>query len=123
MDNLDVLIVDDETRIVRPLSFLLKRNGYTVDTAYNGDEALEKLNEQHPKLILLDIMIPGKDGYEICSFVKSNEKLKDIHVVMISCKGQKVDKQHAFERGADGYIEKPYSPDDILKIVHQICRG
>lgn len=122
MNNLDVLVVDDEPNIVRPLSFLLKRKGYTVDIAKTGDEALEKLNEQHPKLILLDIMMPEKDGYEVCSFVKNNEKLKDIHVVMLSCKGQKIDKQHAFEQGADGYIEKPYSPGEILKLAHQICR-
>lgn len=123
MSNLDILVVDDEPHILRPLSYLFKKSGYNVDTAQDGEEALDKIYQQHPKLILLDIMMPKKDGYEVCSQLRQQDGLKDIYVAMLSAKGQSIDQELGLQKGANEYIAKPYNSHDILKLAHRVCRG
>jgi len=123
MSEVDVLVVDDEPYIRLTLSYLLKKSGYTVDTAKDGIEAISMAQQQNPKLMLLDIMMPNKDGYEVLTDLKNDGDLKNIHVLVLSAKAQPVDKQRAMELGADGYIPKPYSPSDVLNRAREICRG
>ena len=122
MASVDVLVVDDEAHIRRTLSYLLTKSGYTVETAQDGVEGIEKAQALMPKLIFLDIMMPRKDGYEVCRFLKSTEKLKHSYVVLLTAKGQSIDSDHGLQLGADEFITKPYSPGDILSHAERICR-
>lgn len=122
MASIEVLVVDDEVIVRRPLSYLLKKSGYTVETAEDGDEAIEKAQMLTPKLIFLDIMMPKKDGYEVCRVLKFELSLKDTYVVLLTAKGQATDYEHGYEKGADEILTKPYNPLDILSRARQICK-
>ena len=122
MPEIDVLIVDDEPYIRLTLSHLLKKSGYIADTAEDGMEAIAKVQQQIPKLMFLDIMMPRKNGYEVLTNLKNDVNFKNIHIIMLSAKRQAADKQRALELGADGFIPKPYDPSDVLSRVRKVCR-
>lgn len=113
-----ILVVDDEPYILRSLAFVLERQGYRVITASDGDTALSMIRELHPNLVFLDIMLPRKNGYEICAIVKEDPELADTHVVMLSAKGQQIDRERGMLGGADTYMTKPFSPKEIITYVH-----
>lgn len=115
-----VLVVDDEPYILRSLAFVLERQGYSVITAVDGYDALEKIRALHPRLVFLDIMLPLKNGYEVCAAVKEDPDLTDIHVVMLSAKGQQIDRERGMLGGADEYMTKPFSPREIVDYVSHI---
>ena len=112
-----VLVVDDEPNIVRSLEFLMGQAGYLVRVVHDGDRALEAVAEERPDLILLDLMLPKLDGYEVCRAIRENPDWRDIHIIMLTAKGQEVDRAKGIESGADDYITKPYSTRDLLKKV------
>ena len=118
----DILVVDDEPHIRRTLSYLLTRSGYTVEMAQDGEEGIEKAQTLMPKLMFLDIMMPKKDGYEVCRVLRSTETLKDIHIVLLTAKGQSIDSDYGLEMGADQYLTKPYSPSDILSCAKEVLK-
>ena len=120
MPDKKILVVDDEPNVVRTLTFVLQKEGYQVATAVNGEEALKKVREDKPSLIFLDIMMPKKNGYEVCQEIKSDSSLKDIHIAMLSAKGQEADKDKALNLGADEFITKPFSPVQVIERVRQI---
>jgi two-component system, OmpR family, alkaline phosphatase synthesis response regulator PhoP len=109
-----ILVVDDEMHIIRIVKYKLESAGFTVLTALNGEEALRVAREQRPALIFLDIMMPGINGYEVCSQLKNDPETKDIIIIMLSAKGQEADKIKGLEVGVDEYITKPFSPQDLL---------
>lgn len=115
-----ILIVDDEPSIVMSLEYLLRRKKFDVLIARNGTEALETLGKDQPELILLDIMMPDVDGYEICEFVKSSPDLKHIKVIFLSAKSKQSDIEKGLELGADAYIVKPFSTRDLLKKINEL---
>lgn len=115
-----ILVVDDDPYILLSLEFLMKKNGFDVTVARNGTEALELLNKHLPNVVLLDIMMPDVDGYEICSRIKSNKTLKDIKVVFMSAKTKEADIQKGLNLGASLYIKKPFSTRDLLKQVKDL---
>ncbi|MEO6462431.1 MAG: response regulator [Candidatus Eisenbacteria bacterium] len=115
-----ILVVDDEVYIVHILDFSLGMEGYEVVTALDGEQALEKVAQQKPDLIVLDIMMPKLDGYETCKALKSNEDTKDIPVILLSAKGRNVDQKTGFEVGADDYITKPFSPRKLVERINAI---
>ena len=112
-----VLIVDDEPNIVLPLQFLMEQNEYEVDIASSGEEAIEKIMQFMPDLILLDIMLPGIDGYEVCEIVKLNPKWKHIKVIFLTAKGRDVDVAKGLVLGADEYIIKPFANSEVIEKV------
>jgi CheY-like chemotaxis protein len=116
----DILIADDEPHIVRALSFVFERDGYTVETASDGDAALQKIKETKPRIVFLDLIMPKMTGDAICRAIKLDEQLKDIHVVILTCKGQELDRELSISSGADRFITKPFSPKEVLKIVKDI---
>lgn len=116
----NVLVVDDEPNIVLSLKFLISQQGYEVRTASSGEEALEALSEQVPDLILLDIMMPKPDGYEVCQKIRTTPEWKDIPVIMLTAKGRDVEKQKGFAMGADDYITKPFSTQELVTKVRDI---
>ncbi len=115
-----ILVVDDEPNVVRTLTFVLKKEGYDVATAVNGEEALAKVRESKPRLMFLDVMMPKKNGYEVCQELKSDAKLSDIHVVILSAKGQEADREKALSMGANEFITKPFSPIGVVGRVKEL---
>ena len=117
---MDILIVDDEPYIQRSLSFILRKEGFEVDVASNGEEGLEKAKTLRPKIIFLDVMMPRLNGFSACRAIKSDESLKGCHVVMLTGKGQEVDKAQGLKEGANDFITKPFSPREIVAKVKAI---
>jgi DNA-binding response OmpR family regulator len=115
-----VLVVDDEMHILNILKFNLKKAGYDVTTAADGEEAMQKINLDPPELILCDVMMPKKTGFEVCYDVKTNEKLKSIKFIILTAKGQRIDEEKGIEYGADLYLTKPFSPRNILAKVKEL---
>jgi len=115
-----ILIVDDEPNILMSLDFLMRKEGYEVFVARNGTEALESLSQNQPDLVLLDIMMPDVDGYEICKQIKQNPELENCKVVFISAKSKESDVQKGYEIGADFYLTKPFSNKTIVAKVKEL---
>ncbi len=112
-----VLIVDDEANIVISLEFLMEQAGYTVDIARTGDEALAKIANFAPDLILLDVMLPGMNGFDICQRIRQTPAWRHIKVVMLTAKGREVEITKGLALGADAYITKPFSTKALLAEV------
>lgn len=112
-----VLIVDDEANIVISLEFLMEQAGYTVDIARTGDEALTKIADFAPDLILLDVMLPGMNGFDICQRIRQTPAWRHIKVVMLTAKGREVEITKGLALGADAYITKPFSTKALLAEV------
>lgn len=118
-----ILIVDDEPNIVVPLQFLMEQNDYTVDVAYSGEEALESISRWRPDLVLLDIMLPGMDGFEVCQIMRLNEAWRDIKIIFLTAKGRDVDVAKGMVLGADAYIIKPFSNTEIIAKVRALLEN
>ncbi|RFU67802.1 DNA-binding response regulator [Peribacillus saganii] len=119
MDNVKILVVDDEERIRRLLKMYLEREEYSIDEAEDGNQALEKAFANDYDLILLDIMMPGKDGIEVCRELREK---KATPVIMLTAKGEEVNRVQGFEVGTDDYIVKPFSPREVVLRVKAILR-
>jgi DNA-binding response OmpR family regulator len=115
-----ILIVDDEPNIVIPLQFLMEKNGYQTLVAQSGEEALEAVSKYSPDLVLLDIMLPGIDGFEVCEIVKLNPEWKHIKIIFLTAKGRDVDIAKGMVLGADEYIAKPFSNKQIVESVKKL---
>ncbi len=118
-----ILVCDDEPYILMALTDAVEMEGYECVTAVNGKEAVEKAREEKPDLILLDVMMPYKDGYEVCKELKSDELTKDIPVIMLTAKSQQIDIQRGKEVGADDYITKPFKPSTLRKKFTEVLEG
>ncbi|MCT4660742.1 MAG: response regulator transcription factor [Tissierellales bacterium] len=117
-----ILVVDDAEHIVELIQFNLENEGHEVSTAYDGREALGKVEDDFPDLILLDLMLPGIDGIEVCRRIRSSEKTKNIPIIMITAKGEEIDKVLGLEIGADDYITKPFGVRELLARVKAMLR-
>ena len=120
--NKKVLIVDDEEHIRELIKFNLKKEGYDIEVAVNGTEALNIIREIKFDLILLDLMLPEIDGLEVCKEIRRNEETSDIPVMMITAKGEEFDKVLGLELGADDYITKPFSIRELMARVKALLR-
>lgn len=115
-----IVVIDDEPYILRSLSYLLTREGYTVETAKNGEEGLALIGTLRPPVVFLDIMMPVMDGYEVCERIKQDPLLANTYVIMLSAKGQQIDRERAFLGGADEYMAKPFSPREVAARVRTL---
>jgi len=115
-----VLIVDDEPNIVAALEFLLEKNGYQVQVAANGEEALGQLDAFAPDLVLLDVMVPKVSGYEVCQRMRAQPKWRDIKIVMLSAKGREVEVEKGMSLGADLYVTKPFSSAELVATIGEL---
>ena len=113
-----VLIADDEPNIVAALEFLLQRNGYEVHIARNGDEALRLIELHKPDLVLLDVMMPQRSGYDVCQRVREREDLRHLKIIMLSAKGREVEVNKGVSLGADLYITKPFSTRELVAKIN-----
>ena len=118
-----ILIADDEPNIVTALEFLLERAGYEVRTARNGDEALAAMAQDPPDLVLLDIMMPVKSGYEVCKRIRDQPEWGKVKVVMLSAKGRDAEVTKGLAMGADLYVTKPFSTRELLSQIRTLLGG
>lgn len=123
MKTIDILVADDEPHIVRALSFIFSREGLTVETASNGEEALEKYLQFSPKIAFLDLVMPKMDGIELCQKIKANTCKNPPYVIMLTCKGQDIDRENCLKAGADEFMTKPFSPREVLEKVKRLLEG
>ncbi len=115
-----ILIADDEPNILISLEYLMKREGYEVHVARDGQEALHLLHRLHPRLVLLDVMMPNKNGFEVCQEVRADESLKDTLVLMLTAKGRDTDIAKGLGVGADAYMTKPFSTKELAAKVAEM---
>jgi two-component system alkaline phosphatase synthesis response regulator PhoP len=116
----EILIVDDEPSIVVPIQFLMEQQGYTVMVAENGEGALDIIYKYKPDLILLDIMLPRIDGYEVCEIVRLDPRYRDIKIIFLTAKGREVEIAKGLALGADAYITKPFSNIELVSKVKEL---
>ena len=109
-----ILVVDDEEPILELLRFNLEKDGYQVSGAKDGQEALERVEREQPDLIVLDVMLPGMDGLEVCRILRLNPRFQQIPIIMLTAKGEEIDTILGLELGADDYMTKPFSPRELL---------
>ena len=114
MMNLRVLIVEDEKALAEILEYNFKKEGYTVDTALDGEIALDKIIFKAPDLIILDWMLPKLSGIELCRKIRSNKNVKNIPIIMLTARGEEKDRLKGLEMGADDYVTKPFSINELL---------
>ena len=112
-----VLVVDDEPSILLSLEFLMEQEGYDVHTATDGEEALQEVHKKIPDLILLDVMMPKRDGFEVCQTIRANPEWKEIRIIMLTAKGREVDQEKGIALGADDYITKPFATRELVEKV------
>jgi two-component system, OmpR family, alkaline phosphatase synthesis response regulator PhoP len=117
-----ILIVDDEKDIVRMLEYNLKKEGFRVLCAFDGESAVRSARHDHPDIIILDLMLPGIDGFEVCRQLKKEDATRGIPLVMLSAKAQEADKIVGLELGADDYITKPFSPRELTARIKAVLR-
>lgn len=115
-----ILIVDDEPSILLSLDFLMRKNDYGVFIARNGAEAIQILDQEKPDLVLLDIMMPEVDGYEVCEYIRNNKALTNMGIIFLTAKSKDEDIDKAYRLGADLYITKPFSTKNLLEKIKEI---
>ena len=118
-----VLIADDEPNILISLEFLMKREGWQVSVARDGNEALAAIQARRPDLVLLDVMMPGKTGYEVCAAVRADESLAGVKILMLTAKGRDTDVAQGLGVGADAYMTKPFSTKELAAKVRDMLAG
>ena len=123
MSTSRVLIVDDEPHIVLSLEFLLERAGYETAAAADGEEALAMVRRLRPDVVLLDIMMPNRNGYEVCQAIKTDPDLRTTPVIMLSAKGQEVEVLKGLELGASSYVTKPFGNAEILEAIRAVIES
>ncbi len=121
--NKKILVADDEPNIVISLEYLLKREGYIVIVARDGQEALDSIAREKPDLVLLDVMMPKKSGFEVCQAVRASEDLQGTKILMLTAKGRDTDVAKGTALGADDYMTKPFSTRELVQKVAKLLGG
>ncbi len=112
-----ILIIDDEPQIVRALELLMQREGFEVRSASDGIEALSAIEDGAPDLILLDLMMPRMDGFELCQKIRSNPAWKNMIIVILTAKGRDIEREKGMALGADHYVTKPFSTREVVQLI------
>ncbi|HXX58882.1 MAG TPA: response regulator [Thermodesulfovibrionales bacterium] len=122
MDKKKILVVDDEPDIVELVSYNLKKEGFEVSSASDGEEALTKMKKGSFDFFILDLMLPGIQGMELCRILRNDPKTKNVPIIMLTAKGEEVDRILGLESGADDYISKPFSPRELVARIRAVLR-
>jgi DNA-binding response OmpR family regulator len=118
-----VVLVEDETNIAEAIRFLLGRDGWRVETLANGGNAAEVIRVAQPDLVMLDVMLPGKTGFEILAELRSDDSLTDLPVLMLTARGQARDREMAMQAGVSRFMTKPFSNEEMLTAVRELTAG
>jgi DNA-binding response OmpR family regulator len=119
----EILIVDDEPGVVVALQFLMEQQGHNVLVARRGEDALDLIYKYKPDLVILDIMLPGIDGYEVCEIVRLNPDYRDIKILFLTARSDEVEIAKGLALGADAYITKPFSNDKLVAAVNEVLES
>ncbi len=117
-----ILIIEDDRDIVEMVEYNLKEQGYETVSAFNGKQGIKSAEKEQPDLIILDIMLPVTDGFEVCRILKNHQKTAHIPIIILSAKSQEIDKVVGLELGADDYVTKPFSPRELIARIRAILR-
>jgi DNA-binding response OmpR family regulator len=115
-----IVIADDEPNLVIPLEYMLKREGFEVTVARDGQEALDSIARVRPHLVLLDVMMPRKTGFDVCQVLRADEANRDLRILLLTAKGRDDDVAKGLALGADAYMIKPFSPRELVLKVRQL---
>ena len=118
-----LLVADDEPNIVISLEYLMKREGYQVLVATDGNQALEAIQREQPALVLLDVMMPGKTGFEVCQAVRADPALDGVRILMLTAKGRETDVGKGLALGANAYMTKPFSTRELVQKVAELLEA
>ncbi len=116
----EILLVDDEPNLIVPIQFLMEQQGYRVTIAERGEDALDLLYQYKPDLVLLDIMLPGIDGYEVCEIIRLNPNYRNTKIIFLTAKGREVEIAKGLALGADAYITKPFSNAALVAKIKEL---
>jgi CheY-like chemotaxis protein len=114
------MIVDDDAFVRRPLEYIFREEGFLPVTAVDGEQCLEMVADHLPDLIFLDVMMPGKDGFEVCRTLKNDPRYADIPIILLSARGREHDRERGLALGAEEFLTKPYSPSDLIRRVREL---
>lgn len=117
-----ILIADDDPNILRALAFLMREEGHEVATVADGEAALAAIAEEPPELVLLDVMMPKRNGYDVCRAIRLDPRCDRLRVVMLTAKGREADKRAGLELGVDAYLTKPFAIRDVVDCVATVLR-
>lgn len=120
MSSPRILVADDEPALLRLLEFVLGRRGYVIQGVSNGDAAIDVLKADCPDLAILDVMMPGRDGFEVLTFIRETDHLAGLPVVLLTARAQLDDIQQGLSLGADAYLAKPFDPEELLSVVESL---
>ena len=120
MSEKKVLVCDDEPYILESVSFIVREEGYEALTASDGQQALELLRAEHPELVLLDVMMPCRTGFEVCREIRADVSTRGIYVILLTAMGQERDMEDGIHSGANEYMTKPFSPRVLRKRLHEL---
>jgi DNA-binding response OmpR family regulator len=115
-----ILLVDDEPNILKALEYLFEDEGFTVQTACDGHQALLKLQSFHPTVVVLDVMMPGMDGFEVAERIRNSEKFDDIQIIFLTAKTTTEDRRRGYIKGAEIYLTKPFDNDELVTTVNEM---
>ncbi|MFN3993078.1 MAG: response regulator transcription factor [Tabrizicola flagellatus] len=118
-----ILVVEDEDNIAVALDYLMTREGYDHDRVASGADALPRIRDTHPDLVLLDVMLPEVSGYEICEGIRTDPSLADVKVLMMTARGSAIERRKGLALGADGFISKPFELKDLRDEVRRLLAG
>ena len=116
----DVLIAEDEPSILESLDFILRRAGWSIESVTDGEAVLERVRRNRPRVLVLDVMLPKRSGFDVLKQLRSDEETRDLPVLILTAKGQQQDRRIAEELGADGFVTKPYSNAEVVGAVRQL---
>jgi DNA-binding response OmpR family regulator len=117
-----ILIVDDEPNIIIPIEFLMINEGYQVEKAFNGQEAIVKLESYQPDVIILDVMMPGMDGFEVAKKIRLNDKFSNVHIIFLTAKGTEQDRLTGYDSGGEVYLTKPFDNEQLVNTVNELIK-
>ncbi|MCA1705924.1 MAG: response regulator [Actinobacteria bacterium] len=118
-----ILVADDDPSILRLLQLNFELEGFEVHTASDGEEALAKARSSSPDIVVLDVMMPGMDGWEVCRRLKEDETMREIPVILLTALGQEKERRRGVEAGAAEYVQKPFDPDELVRVVNVTLAG
>ena len=120
---IDILIAEDEPSILESLDFILRRAGYSIGSVTDGDAVLDAVRRLGPRLLVLDVMLPKRSGFDVLKQIRANLELRAMPVLILTAKGQQQDRRTAEELGADGFVTKPYANAEVVGAVRQLLAG
>jgi len=112
-----IVVVDDSPSVRETIAFILESEGYEVHRAVNGREGIEVIRSIHPRVVLLDAMMPEMDGFDVCRRIRADAALTDIHVVMLTTMGMEADRERAIDAGVNHFLTKPFDADEVLRLL------